>query len=241
MTRKAINPYHGQKRQSKQCFLRKKIKFIAFIALILAGYNLFAFDEPTNSFLNSSAGSKYLFKVTNDDSTLTSEHVPDKEEDQNDWMRIKEIPENLETSKVSPFANDDENDKQDGKVSTPDVVSESPREHLRGTSSDAGDDQNNALSFKKQHYDVCIAGAGLSGAVIAQQYASQLNQSVLVVEKRDHIAGNCYDYTDEETNIRVSKFGAHLFHTKYERVWEYVQQFSEWTKYEHEVRLSVLR
>ena len=101
--------------------------------------------------------------------------------------------------------------------------------------SDIDGTQDNVSSFKKDFYDVCIAGAGLSGAVIAEQYASQLNQSVLVMEKRDHIAGNCYDYIDDETNIRVSKYGAHLFHTKYDRVWDYVQQFSEWTKYEHEV------
>ena len=105
------------------------------------------------------------------------------------------------------------------------------------TESDIGSrDEHNSFSFKRDYYDVCIAGAGLSGAVIAEQYASQLNQSVLVMEKRDHIAGNCYDYIDDETNIRVSKYGAHLFHTKYDRVWDYVQQFSEWAKYEHEVR-----
>jgi len=86
-----------------------------------------------------------------------------------------------------------------------------------------------------QEYDVCIVGAGLSGAVIAERYASQLQKRVVVIEKRDHIGGNCYDYIDEETGIRVSKYGAHLFHTVNTRVWEYVKQFSEWTKYEHEV------
>jgi UDP-galactopyranose mutase len=86
-----------------------------------------------------------------------------------------------------------------------------------------------------QEYDVCIAGAGLSGAVIAERYASQLNQAVIIIEKRDHIGGNCYDYVDEDTGIRVSQYGAHLFHTRSERVWEYVHRFSKWTKYEHEV------
>jgi len=87
----------------------------------------------------------------------------------------------------------------------------------------------------QEMYDVCIAGAGLSGAVIAERYASQLDQRVIIVDKRDHIGGNCYDYIDEETGIRVSKYGAHLFHTTSSRVWEYVQRFSDWTKYEHEV------
>jgi UDP-galactopyranose mutase len=85
------------------------------------------------------------------------------------------------------------------------------------------------------YHDVCIIGAGLSGGVIAERYASQRNQTSLILERRDHIGGNCYDYIDDETGIRVSKYGAHLFHTYYERVWKYVQKFSDWTPYEHEV------
>lgn len=90
-----------------------------------------------------------------------------------------------------------------------------------------------------RRFDVCIVGAGLSGAVIAERYASTTNQSVLVMEKREHIGGNCYDYIDSATGIRVSKYGAHLFHTKYEKVWEYVKQFSEWVPYEHKVLAKV--
>lgn len=89
--------------------------------------------------------------------------------------------------------------------------------------------------IEKDYYDVCIVGAGLSGAVIAEQYASQLGKSSIVIEKRDHIGGNCYDYVDEETGILVNKYGAHLFHTNFDRVWEYVQQFSDWSTYEHKV------
>ena len=85
------------------------------------------------------------------------------------------------------------------------------------------------------YHDVCIVGAGLSGSVIAERYANLRNQTSLIIERRDHIGGNCYDYIDKETGILVSKYGAHLFHTKFERVWKYVQQFSEWTPYEHEV------
>ena len=157
---------------------------------------------------------------------------------------IKQIPFRGDMTKNDEERNPELNNfvqSDHGKSSTQEnAVNKSPRENLRGIKSDSGPGAKTHLSFKKQHYDVCIAGAGLSGAVIAEQYASQLNQSVLVVEKRDHIAGNCYDYIDEETNIRVSKYGAHLFHTKYDRVWDYVQQFSKWTKYEHEVRLAVM-
>lgn len=89
--------------------------------------------------------------------------------------------------------------------------------------------------FARDHYDVCIVGAGLSGSVIAEQHASQLGQTSLIVEKRNHIGGNCYDYVDPDTGILVNKYGAHLFHTKYPRVWHYLQQFSEWTPFEHRV------
>ena len=84
-------------------------------------------------------------------------------------------------------------------------------------------------------YDNCMVGAGLSGSVIAEQYASKLGQTSLIIEKRSHIGGNCYDYIDDETNIRVSLYGAHLFHTRHERVWNYVQQFANWIPYEHKV------
>lgn len=89
--------------------------------------------------------------------------------------------------------------------------------------------------FKSETYDVCIIGAGLSGAVIAEQYASQLGKTSLVIEKRNHIGGNVFDYIDDETNILVSKYGAHLFHTKHQRVWKYIHQFSNWEPYEHRV------
>lgn len=91
-------------------------------------------------------------------------------------------------------------------------------------------------SNHQRHYDVCIAGAGLSGAVLAERFASQENRTVLVMERRDHIGGNCFDYIDNETGIRVSKYGAHLFHTRDSWVWEYVQKFGTWAHYEHQVK-----
>ncbi len=87
-------------------------------------------------------------------------------------------------------------------------------------------------------YDVVIIGAGISGATLAERYATQLNKKVLVLEKRDHIGGNCYDFYNED-GVLVSKYGAHLFHTNYEDVWEYVNQFSEWYPYEHRVKAFV--
>ena len=85
--------------------------------------------------------------------------------------------------------------------------------------------------------DILIIGAGISGAVLAERYAA-IGKKVLILEKRDHIAGNCYDYIDEN-GILVSKYGAHLFHTQYEEVWKYVNKFSNWYKWEHKVIAKV--
>lgn len=88
-----------------------------------------------------------------------------------------------------------------------------------------------------KHADIVIIGAGISGAVLAERYAN-LGKKVLIIEKRDHIAGNCYDYIDEN-GILVSKYGAHLFHTNEEDVWQYINQFCEFYPFEHKVIAQV--
>src|SRR5437667_11170295 len=87
-------------------------------------------------------------------------------------------------------------------------------------------------------YDIVIVGAGISGATLAERYATQLKKKVLVVEKRNHIGGNCYDYYNTD-GILVSKYGAHIFHTSFEDVWTYVNKFSDWRPYQHKVLSSV--
>ena len=82
-------------------------------------------------------------------------------------------------------------------------------------------------------HDILIVGCGLSGVVIADQFANILNKKVLIIDKRDHIGGNIYDYKDEDTGILMSKYGAHLFHTNNERVWSYVNKFTEWIRWDH--------
>jgi UDP-galactopyranose mutase len=84
---------------------------------------------------------------------------------------------------------------------------------------------------------IVIVGAGISGAVLAERYAS-MGKKVLVLEKRDHVAGNCFDFYDK-AGILVSRYGAHLFHTNFEDVWGYVNRFSEWFPYEHRVLARV--
>ena len=81
--------------------------------------------------------------------------------------------------------------------------------------------------------DILIIGAGISGATLAERYANA-GKKVLIIEKRDHIAGNCYDHYDQN-GILVSKYGAHLFHTNDDEVWEYVNRFAEWYPWEHRV------
>ena len=77
-------------------------------------------------------------------------------------------------------------------------------------------------------YDYLIVGAGLFGAVFAYE-AKKIGKSVLVIEKRDHIAGNIY--TEDMEGIHVHKYGAHIFHTNLKHVWDYVQQFATFNRF----------
>ena len=77
-------------------------------------------------------------------------------------------------------------------------------------------------------YDYLIVGAGLFGAVFAHE-AQKVGKSVLVIEKRDHIAGNVY--TEDMEGIHVHKYGAHIFHTNLKHVWDYVQQFATFNRF----------
>ncbi len=84
------------------------------------------------------------------------------------------------------------------------------------------------------NYQAIVIGAGLSGAVMAERMASQLGWKVLVLEQRDHIAGNCFDEYDEH-GVLIHRYGPHLFHTDNKAVWDYLSQFTEWQPYEHRV------
>ena len=85
------------------------------------------------------------------------------------------------------------------------------------------------------NYDIIIVGCGLSGIVIAERFALLQNKKILIIDKRNHIGGNCYDYYDEKTNILMNKYGAHLFHTNYEEVFNYINQYGNWSPWEHKV------
>ncbi len=79
-----------------------------------------------------------------------------------------------------------------------------------------------------------VTGAGFCGAIAARLIAEELNEKVLVVEKRNHIAGNAYDYYNEH-GILVHKYGPHIFHTNNKEVWEYLSRFTGWRLYQHRV------
>lgn len=83
--------------------------------------------------------------------------------------------------------------------------------------------------------DLVVVGSGLFGLTVAERVASQLGKRVLILERRHHIGGNAYSEAEPETGIEVHKYGAHLFHTSNKRVWEYVNQFTEFTGYQHRV------
>lgn len=80
----------------------------------------------------------------------------------------------------------------------------------------------------QNHYDILLVGAGLFNAVLAHHFIKQ-GKSVLVIEKRNHIAGNCYTYSKD--NIDVHQYGAHIFHTSNEQVWKFVNQFGEFNSF----------
>ena len=84
-------------------------------------------------------------------------------------------------------------------------------------------------------YDLIVVGTGLFGLTVAERASTLKDAKVLMVEKRSHLGGNAYSERDPETNIEVHKYGAHLFHTSNKRVWDYVNQFTSFTDYQHRV------
>jgi UDP-galactopyranose mutase len=84
-------------------------------------------------------------------------------------------------------------------------------------------------------HDLVVVGSGFYGLTVAERAASELGARVLVVERRSHIGGNAYSEPDPATGIEVHRYGAHLFHTSNERVWEYVNRFTSFTDYRHRV------
>ncbi len=86
--------------------------------------------------------------------------------------------------------------------------------------------------------DTLVVGAGYAGSIMAERLATQRGECVLVIDKRDHIAGNAYDYYDEH-GVLVHRYGPHIFHTNSEKVVDYLSRFTDWRPYEHRVLAHV--
>lgn len=84
-------------------------------------------------------------------------------------------------------------------------------------------------------YDYLIVGSGLYGAVFAYEM-TKVGKKCLVLEKRNHIGGNCY--TDKKDNINVHRYGAHIFHTNDKDIWSWINQFSEFNNYQHRLKVN---
>ena len=85
-------------------------------------------------------------------------------------------------------------------------------------------------------YDYKIIGAGLAGITMAERLADK-GKSVLLLERRNHIGGNCYDFIHKD--VLIHRYGPHIFHTDNEKVWEYLNQFTEFNDYKHMVKVEV--
>jgi len=80
-----------------------------------------------------------------------------------------------------------------------------------------------------------VVGSGFWGSVFAERIASELNEKVLVIDKRSHIGGNSYSEIDKSTGIEYHKYGSHIFHTSSQKVWNYINKFTEFNNYKHKV------
>lgn len=85
-----------------------------------------------------------------------------------------------------------------------------------------------------EKFNYLVVGAGIFGATVAERLANA-GLKVLVIDRREHLAGNIYSYKDDETGIEVHKYGSHIFHTEMDEVWDYITNFTEFNDYVHTV------
>jgi UDP-galactopyranose mutase len=87
-------------------------------------------------------------------------------------------------------------------------------------------------------FDWLVVGAGFAGSVLAERLASVRGERVLVIDRREHIAGNAYDHLDE-AGVLIHRYGPHIFHTNSEQIFGHLSKFTEWRPYEHRVLAQV--
>ena len=88
------------------------------------------------------------------------------------------------------------------------------------------------------HDNYLVVGAGITGSTIACLLSQDRDNEVTVIDRRDHIGGNCYDYHDEN-GITVHRYGSHIFHTSRKDVWEFLNRYTSFRPYEHKVRAVI--
>src|SRR4051812_29295274 len=88
-----------------------------------------------------------------------------------------------------------------------------------------------------KRYDIMVVGGGFAGAVLAERFASA-GRSVLLLDRRPHIAGNAYDHPDS-SGVLIHRYGPHIFHTNAQQIVDYLSRFTEWRPYEHRVLAQV--
>lgn len=89
---------------------------------------------------------------------------------------------------------------------------------------------------KYSEFSLIVVGSGFTGMTVAWNIAEVSQKKVLVFEKRSHIGGNSYSYTDKNTGIEVHQYGSHLFHTSNEKVFNFLRNFTEFNDYKHTVK-----
>src|SRR4051794_6939679 len=114
----------------------------------------------------------------------------------------------------------------------------SPARRSSGQASDVEGGGHAADRGRVSAPDVPVVGAGFAGAVVAERLATVRGARVLVIDRRDHIAGNAFDAPDEH-GVLIHRYGPHIFHTNAEKVFGYLSRFTDWRPYEHRVLAAV--
>lgn len=91
------------------------------------------------------------------------------------------------------------------------------------------------IKMEISDYKYIVVGAGFFGLTLAERISNDLNQPVLIIEKRNHIGGNCHSQINAETGILYHTYGTHIFHTSNEDVWNYINKFTQFNSYYHQV------
>src|SRR3712207_7060035 len=82
-------------------------------------------------------------------------------------------------------------------------------------------------------YDWLIVGAGFAGSVLAERLATERNERVLLIDRRNHIGGNAYDRYDDD-GLLIHQYGPHIFHTNSKQIFDHLSKFTEWRFYEQD-------